>query len=287
MFGFQRVGDLIWAAGDVQARGFLIGCTSGRTSLPGEGLQHQDGNSHVLALPFPHIRAYDPTFAYELAIIVQDGMRRMYEDGEHCVYYITVTNENYEQPAMPEGVRDGIIKGLYKYKAASGEDAKHRVQLLGSGAILNEAVGAQGILETYGVAADVWSATSYKALHRDAMETERWNRLHQGEDRRTPYVLDCLGGTEGPVVAATDYVKALPETIGRWLGDRYTTLGTDGFGRSDTRAGLRGFFEVDARHIALAALDRLAARGELERDVVAKAIDDFGLEPDKPDPATA
>ncbi|MBN1919019.1 MAG: pyruvate dehydrogenase (acetyl-transferring), homodimeric type [Verrucomicrobia bacterium] len=285
MFGFQRIGDLIWAAGDSRAKGFLVGGTAGRTTLAGEGLQHQDGNSHLLALTVPNLLAYDPAYAYEIAVIVQEGIRRMYERGEDVFYYLTVMNENYPQPAMPDGVREGILRGMYRFRAAPNPDAPRKAQLLGSGAILNEALKAQEILaERYGVAADVWSVTSYKELHREALDAERWNRLHPAAAPRVPYVTQCLADAPGPFVCASDYVKAVPDTICRWMPRKIVALGTDGFGRSDGRDALRDFFEVDARHIALAALTELARAGELDAALVEQAVKDFDIDPEKPNP---
>jgi len=286
MFGFQRVGDFIWAAADARCKGFLLGGTAGRTTLAGEGLQHQDGNSHTLSLTVPTCKSYDPAFAYELATIIEDGITRMYINGEDCFYYITVMNEQYDMPAMPEGkdVKAGIIKGLYRYKAAT-KKAKHRAQLLGSGTILNEVVKAQGILADYGVAADVWSATSYNELYRDGHSAERWNRLHPLEKARVPYVTECLAKTDGVIVAASDYLKSQPDMISRWVGRPMVTLGTDGFGRSEDRESLRDFFEVDARYIVIATLSALQQQGDIEASVVAKAIADLGINPGKLDPA--
>jgi pyruvate dehydrogenase E1 component len=287
MFGFQRVGDFIWAAADARCKGFLLGGTSGRTTLAGEGLQHQDGQSHVLALSVPTCRSYDPTFAYELAAIVEDGIKRMYIDGEDCFYYITVMNEQYEMPAMSDvkGLKDGIIRGLYRYSASKDKKAKHRAQLLGSGTILNEVIKAQGMLAEYGVAADVWSATSYNQLYRDGHTAERWNRLHPTGKPKVPYVTECLAKTDGVIVAASDYLKSQPDMIARWVGRPMVTLGTDGFGRSEDRESLRDFFEVDARYIVIATLSALQQQGDIDAEVVAKAITDFGINPDKPNPA--
>jgi pyruvate dehydrogenase E1 component len=285
MFGFQRIADFIWAAADMRVRGFLLGGTSGRTTLAGEGLQHQDGNSHVLALPVPNLRAYDPAYAYELAVIIEDGIRRMYRDGESIFYYITVMNENYAMPPMPEGARDGILKGMYKFRAASNPGAKLRAQLFGSGAILNEALKAQEILaDKFGVAADVWSVTSYKALYTDGNETDRWNRLHPSEKQRVPYVTECLKDAPGVIVAATDYLKILPNMISQWVPNRMACLGTDGFGRSEGRKSLREFFEVDARFIALATLNELLLDGKIESSVVEQAIKALGINPEKLNP---
>jgi len=285
MFGLQRISDFIWAAADMRCRGFLLGGTSGRTTLAGEGLQHQDGNSHVLALPIPTLRAYDPAFAYEVAVIIQDGIRKMYKDGESIFYYITLMNEPYAMPPMPPGARDGILKGLYKFRASENKKSKLRAQLFGSGAILREALRAQEILEEkYGVAADVWSVTSYKALYTDGINAERWNLLHPAEKPQIPYISQCLGEAPGVLVAATDYLKALPNLISRWAPQRFASLGTDGFGRSDSREALRNFFEVDARFITLATLRELFRDGKIESSVVEKAIKDLGIDAGKPNP---
>jgi pyruvate dehydrogenase E1 component len=285
MFGFQRIADFIWAAADMRTRGFLLGGTAGRTTLSGEGLQHQDGNSHVLALPVPNLLAYDPAYAYEISVIIQDGIRRMYKEGESIFYYITVMNEPYAMPAMPEGVEEGILKGLYKFRAATNKKAKLRAQLFGNGAILNEVVEAQQTLEkNYGVAADVWSVTSYKCLYTDGIETERWNRLHPGEKPCVPYVTQCLEGSQGVLVAATDYLKTLPNMISKWMPRRLASLGTDGFGRSEGRTSLREFFEVDSRFITLATLHELYQDGQLRKDVIEKAIQELGINPEKPNP---
>jgi pyruvate dehydrogenase E1 component len=285
MFGFQRIADFIWAAADMRVRGFLLGGTAGRTTLSGEGLQHQDGNSHVLALPVPNLRAYDPAYAYELSVIIEDGIRRMYKDGESIFYYITVMNENYAMPAMPGDVREGILKGMYRFRAAQNQESKLRAQLFGSGAILNEALKAQEILaEKYGVAADVWSVTSYKALYTDGIETDRWNRLHPAEKARVPYVTELLKDAPGVLVAATDYLKTLPNMVSQWVPRRMASLGTDGFGRSEGRASLRDFFEVDARFITLATLHELFLDGKIEKCAVQKAIADLGINPEKVNP---
>jgi pyruvate dehydrogenase E1 component len=287
MFGFQRVGDLVWAAADSRCRGFLMGATAGRTTLNGEGLQHEDGHSHLAALTVPSCRAYDPAFGYELAVIVEDGINAMYVRNEECFYYLTVYNESYDMPAMPEGVRDGIIRGLYPFKTVAPEGAKLEVQLLGSGVILNEALRAQAILaEKYGVASTVYSATSYVMLRRDAIACERFNRLHPDQPPKEPYVRQVLAKTKGPVVATSDYMRTLPEQVAPYLDGRLLALGTDGFGRSETRKALRRFFEVDAEHVAVAALTALVNRGELAREVVTQAIADLGLNPNAPDPWT-
>jgi pyruvate dehydrogenase E1 component len=286
MFGFQRIGDLIWAAADSRTRGFMLGGTSGRTTLAGEGLQHQDGNSHLFAMAYPNCVAYDPAFAYEIATIIQDGIRRMYVDQESVFYYLTVMNEQYEMPVMPEGVQEGILKGLYRFRATSKPTATLRAQLLGSGAILPEVIKAQEILEsTYHVGADVWSVTSYSELYRDGHRCERWNMLHPGEPAREPYVTRCLKDTPGPLVAASDYVKVLPDSIDRWLPRPLTALGTDGFGRSDNRTALRDFFEVDHRYVVVATLAALARDGRIEASVVQQAIQTHGIDPEKANPA--
>jgi pyruvate dehydrogenase E1 component len=285
MFGFQRVGDLIWAGADSRARGFLLGGTAGRTTLAGEGLQHQDGNSHVYSLCYPNCISYDPAYAYELAVIIQDGIRRMYADQEAVFYYITVMNEQYEMPPMPEGAREGILKGLYRLKAADNKLGKLKAQLLGSGAILNEVVAAQKLLENYGVAADVWSVTSYQELYRDGHACDRWNMLHPTETPKVPYVTQCFKDASGVIVAASDYLKALPDGIDRWTPRKIRSLGTDGFGRSEDRKSLREFFEVDSRFITVATLAELAKEGQLEPSVVAQAIKDLGIDPEKRNPA--
>ncbi|MSQ36451.1 MAG: pyruvate dehydrogenase (acetyl-transferring), homodimeric type [Dehalococcoidia bacterium] len=288
MFGLQRIGDLAWAAADARCRGFLVGATSGRTSLPGEGLQHQDGHSHLLASAIPTLVAYDPAYAYEIAEIVRDGIDRMYVRNEDVYYYLTVGNEPYRHPPEPPGddVRRGIVRGMYRLKEADGPVDRPRVQLLGSGAILNEALAAQELLaDRFGVAADVWSVTSYTELRKDALSAERWNLLHPSEEPQLPFVVRCLGERPGVVVAATDYVKALPDGLAKWIPGPFLALGTDGFGRSGTRAELRNFFEVDARYIALAALRGLVQTGVLDHAEVQRAIATLGIDPAKPDPA--
>ena len=283
IFGFQRVADLIWAAGDSRARGFLIGATSGRTTLSGEGLQHQDGSSHVTAATFPNCVSYDPTYGYELAVIIQDGMRRMLDQQEDVFYYLTVTNENYRMPALPAGAEQGILRGMYLLRA--GGNAKHRVQLMGSGTILREVLAAAEILERdYNVAADVWSVTSFTELARDGIASERWNRLHPEATPRTTWVEQSLRDHAGPVIAATDYVRAFAEPIRAWVHRPYTVLGTDGFGRSDTRELLRRFFEVDRAHITVAALKALADQEALPAATVASAIRKFGIGEDSIEP---
>jgi len=288
MFGLQRIGDLIWAAADMRTRGFLVGGTAGRTTLAGEGLQHQDGHSHVLALSVPNLLAYDPAFAYEIGVIIQDGIKRMYVDQESVFYYLTVTNEPLPMPEMPAGkdVRDGILKGLYRFKTSQKKDAKMKAQLLGSGTIMYEVLKAQQILEEkYGVAADVWSVTSYKQLYSDGNECDRWNMLHPGETPRIPFVTQQLEDAQGVFVAASDYMKVLPESIAQWFPRPLVALGTDGFGRSENRASLRDFFEVDAKHIVLATLHALVRDKQLDRNFLKTAIKDLGVNPEKANPA--
>jgi pyruvate dehydrogenase E1 component len=290
MFGFQRFGDLAWAAADMRTRGFLVGATAGRTTLAGEGLQHQDGHSHLLAYAIPTVQAYDPTFAYELAVIIQDGIRRMAVEHEDIYYYLTVGNENYAMQPMPagDGVREGILRGLYQVRATDLPDAPLRAQLLGSGSILNEAFKAQTILaERYGVGADVWSVTSYKELRRDGLETERWNLLNPGQPPRVPFFTAALQDAPGAIVAASDYVKTLPDSIARWAPRPMISLGTEGFGRSESRDRLRDFFEVDARYITLAALTSLAREGHLPLSTVEQAMRDLKIDPQKPNPLQA
>ncbi|HJS90017.1 MAG TPA: pyruvate dehydrogenase (acetyl-transferring), homodimeric type [Steroidobacteraceae bacterium] len=283
MFGFQRAGDFIWAAGDIQARGFLLGATAGRTTLAGEGLQHQDGHSQLVATTVPNCVAYDPAYAYELAVIIQDGMRRMYVEQESIFYYITVMNENYAQPALPKGSEAGILKGAHLVRV--GAKGKLRSTLLGSGTILRECLEAAKILEAdYGVRTDVLSVTSFSELRREALECERWNLLHAGQPPRAPYVQQCLKDTQGPFIAATDYMRTVPDQIREWVPGRYVSLGTDGFGRSDSRAALRRHFEVDRHYIAVAALKALADDGKLEAAAVTAAMKALGIDPAKPVP---
>ena len=288
MFGFQRFGDLAWAAGDMRCRGFLLGGTAGRTTLNGEGLQHEDGHSLVLASVIPNCVSYDPTFAYEVAVIIQDGLRRMFAEQEDVYYYITLMNENYEHPAMPEGAEEGIRKGLYLFRKGPARRGKRpRVQLLGSGTILREVIaGADLLAEDFGVEADIWSAPSFTELRREGLDTERWNLLHPTEPPRQSYVTSCLAERSGPVVAATDYMKAFADGIRPFVPRRYHVLGTDGFGRSDYRRALRSFFEVDRHHVTVAALHSLAQEGAVEPSVVVDAIRRYGIDPDKPDPVT-
>jgi pyruvate dehydrogenase E1 component len=289
MFGFQRIGDLAWAAGDIQARGFLMGGTAGRTTLNGEGLQHQDGHSHLMAANIPNCVAYDPTYAYELAVIIQDGMRRMYAEQEDIYYYITVMNENYVQPEMPAGSEEGILRGMYRLEADSttAKKGSKAVQLLGSGTILLEVRAAAEILRAdYGVAVDVWSVTSFNELRREGLAIDRWNLLHPDEEPRTSWVETCLGEVEAPVVASTDYMKAFADQIRNWVPQDYRVLGTDGFGRSDTRERLRHFFEVDRRFVVIAALKTLADRQVIPASDVTEAISQLGIDPEKPNPVT-
>ncbi len=285
MFGYQRVGDLVWAAGDGRTRGFLLGGTAGRTTLNGEGLQHEDGHSHVLFSVVPNCRAYDPTYSYELAVIVQDGLRRMLSEQEDVFYYITLMNENYHHPAMPEGAEEGILRGMHRVRSGAADGP--RVQLLGSGTILNEALAAAELLEAdFGVAADVWSVTSFTELRREGIDAERWNMLHPLGEAHVPYVTRCLSERPGPVIASTDYIRAFPDQIRQWVPARYRVLGTDGFGRSDYRAALRRFFEVDRHFIAVAALRELAQEGTLEPARVQEAIDRYEIDAEAPMPTT-
>ncbi len=287
MFGFQRTGDQAWAFADARGRGFMLGATAGRTTINGEGLQHEDGHSHLLASVIPSLRAYDPAFAYELSTIVRDGIARMYGRGEDLLYYVTLYNENQPMPPKPDGVDEGIVRGLYRFLDAPAIDggAKGRVRLVGSGAILAQAIAARDLLaERFGVAAEVYSATSWQLLRRDALEAERWNRLHPAEALRVPYVTEVLGPDGGPVVLVSDWLKALPDLLGRWLPAGFVSLGTEGFGRSDTREALRALFEIDAPHVALAALAALHQAGQLAATDVAAAIETLGIDPEKLDP---
>jgi pyruvate dehydrogenase E1 component len=287
MFGYQRVGDLIWAAGDSRARGFLLGGTSGRTTLNGEGLQHEDGHSHVLFSVVPNCRAYDPTFAYEVATIIQDGLRAMAVDQEDVFYYITLLNENYSHPAMPDGAREGILRGMYLLSQGPKRARTPRVQLLGSGSILREVIAAAELLEKdWSVVADVWSAPSFTELRRDGLGVERWNMLHPLETPRRAYVTECLEGHRGPVIASTDYIRAFADQIRQWVPGPYRVLGTDGYGRSDYRAALRRFFEVDRHYVAVGALRSLAELGEVPPEKVQEAIDRYQIDADAPIPTT-
>ena len=288
MFGFQRVGDSIWAAADMRAKGFLIGGTAGRTTLNGEGLQHQDGHSHLNAMAFPTVRAYDPAWAYETAVIVFDGMRRLYQENETAIYYITVHNEDYEMPSMPEGVEDGIIQGIYKYASKEVPGSKARVQLFGSGSILRSVLEAQQILaEKYNVASDAWSVTSYTQLRRDAQTCERWNMLHPDQPARKSYIETVLADVKGPIISASDNMRAVGEQLLPYMTTDYYVLGTDGLGRSETRTALRRHFEVDAASVTIAALYRLSKQGAISGSVVAQAIQDLGYDAEKPNPLFA
>jgi len=284
MFGFQRIGDMAWAFADSRGKGFLMGGTAGRTTMLGEGLQHQDGHSHILAGTVPTCLCYDPAYVYELAVIVQDGIRRMYQENEQVFYYITMYNEDYAMPEMPKGAEAGILRGIYKFKAA--EKGKATVQLFGSGTILNEVLKAQSILaEKYKIAADVWSVTSYNELRRDALDVERWNRLHPAEEEKQPYIVTALAGAKGPIIAASDYMKSQSDQLAPWLDftpeaagkRRLVSLGTDGFGRSDNREHLRRHFEVDAESIVAATLSKLAREGTVKPKVAEKAFAELGL----------
>ncbi len=314
MFGFQRIGDFAWAAGDMRARGFLMGGTAGRTTLSGEGLQHQDGHNLLTASTIPNCVSYDPTFAYEMAVIIQDGIRRMFQEQEDIFYYITMMNENYRHPAMPgwggiagsaggappqegmgtlpgspfERTRAGILKGMYPLREGDTDKKKPRVQLLGSGTILREVIAAADMLhEDFGVAADIWSATSFNELRRNGIDAERWSMLHPGQERRRSYVETCLAGRPGPIVAATDYMRLYADQIRPYLpGKHYVVLGTDGFGRSDTRKKLRHFFEVDRRYVVVAALKALVDTGKLGVGKIREAMEKYGIDSEKPNPAT-
>ncbi len=288
MFGFQRIGDLIWAADDARARGFLVGGTAGRTTLAGEGLQHQDGHSHLLAQPFPHIEAYDPAFAYEIAVIVRDGIRRILQEHEDVIFYLTAGNEPYSQPEMPPGCEEGILKGIYRLPRAGDRKDQADVDLFGSGSLLNECLKARKLLkEEFDVEADVWSVTSYKQLRMDALEVERWNLLHPDQQTRVPFVTSALKEASGSFVAVSDYVKLVPDSISKWVPGRLATLGTDGFGRSDSRSDLRDLFEVDARYVTLAALRLLAERGRIDPSELIRAADTLKIHAEKADPMAA
>ena len=286
MFGFQRFGDLVWAAGDARARGFIIGATAGRTTLNGEGLQHQDGHNLIMFSMVPNCVTYDPTFAYEMAVIIQHGLQEMYVDQKDVFYYITAMNENYKHPAMPEGIASDLIAGLYSFKKSTLK-ASSRVQLLGSGAILCEVIRAADLLESsFGISADIWSATSFNELRKDMESVTRYNRLHPGEKQKISHVQHCLENTPGPIIAATDYMKLYAEQIRPAITRRYLVLGTDGYGRSDTRAALRDFFEVSAEHIAYTAIKALVDEGSLEVEVAQKALKTLNISPDRPDPVS-
>ncbi|MGB0092567.1 MAG: pyruvate dehydrogenase (acetyl-transferring), homodimeric type, partial [Solirubrobacteraceae bacterium] len=285
MFGYQRVGDLVWAAADSRARGFMLGGTAGRTTLNGEGLQHEDGHSHVLFSVVPNCRAYDPTFGYEVAVIIEDGLRRMFVEQEDVFYYLTLLNENYIHPPMPDGAQEGILRGMYLLHEGPKRSKKPRVQLLGSGAILREVLAAADLLESdFGVVADVWSVTSFTELRRDGIEAERWNMLHPTAEPRRPYVLECLDGRRGPVIASTDYIRTFADQIRPWVPGPYRVLGTDGFGRSDYRRALRRFFEIDRHYVTLAALKSLADSGDIDPHRAQEAIERYEIDPDAPMP---
>ena len=287
MFGFQRIGDLIWAMQDMPCRGFLLGATSGRTTLNGEGLQHQDGHTPLFASAYPRVRTYEPAFAADLLVMLQQGIYEMYERGEDVIYYLTLQNENYEMPPLPEGVEDGIIRGIYLFQKAAAEKGWHRVQLLGSGSILMQVLRAQKILaERYQIAADVWNVTSYSELRREALEIERWNMMHPQEKPYEPYIVTTLKNAEGPIIAASDWMRVVPDQLLRWVPKLFS-LGTDGLGRSDSRAALRRFFEVDAESIVIATLTQLKNEGKIKPDIIVQAMNDFGFPPDKPDPMRA
>ena len=281
MFGFQRIGDLMWLAGDIKAKGFLLGATAGRTTLNGEGLQHQDGHSLILSSALPTLLTYDPAFTYELAVIIADGMKRMFVEGEDIFYYLTLYNENYTMPSMPEGAREGILRGLYKFKPGP-EKKKHKAHLFGSGPIIREALRAQQILaEKFEVSADVWSATSYKLLRNEALRSKRWNMLHPTEPPEKSYLEKTVEKENGPFIAVSDNIKIVPDQIAPWVPGGLTTLGTDGFGRSDTRERLRRFFEIDAELTVIATLYALAQKGDVERDLIRKAIKELNVDPEK------
>jgi pyruvate dehydrogenase E1 component len=289
MFGYQRVGDLVWAAGDSRTRGFMLGGTAGRTTLNGEGLQHEDGHSHVLFSVVPNVRAYDPAFGYEVAVIVHEGLRRMVGEQEDVFYYLTLMNENYVHPALPDGAgaAEGILRGMYLLSEAPKRSRKPRVQLMGSGTILNEVIAAGELLEhEFGVASDVWSVTSFTELRRDGLEVERWNMLHPDAKPRQSYVSQMLDRRRGPVVASTDYIRAFADQIRQWVPGPYRVLGTDGYGRSDSRRQLRRFFEVDRHYVAVAALKELADAGEIKSSMVSDAIKKFEIDPEAPMPTT-
>ncbi|MEQ1883199.1 MAG: pyruvate dehydrogenase (acetyl-transferring), homodimeric type, partial [Burkholderiales bacterium] len=284
-FGFQRIGDLIWAAADSRSRGFLLGATAGRTTLSGEGLQHEDGSSHLLFSTVPNCVAYDPAYGYELTVIIRDGMQRMLKKQEDVFYYVTVMNENYPLPALPKGAEEGILKGMYRIREGKAKKGSQTVQLLGAGTILREVLAAAELLEKdWAIAADAWSVTSFTELRRDGMGAERWNRLHPDASAKQSWVERCLAGTQGPIIAATDYMRTVPDLIRTWVPRKYVTLGTDGFGRSDSRAALRDFFEVDRHHVTVAALKALADEGKLDKKVVARAIEKYGIAVERPNP---
>jgi pyruvate dehydrogenase E1 component len=283
MFGFQRIGDFAWAAGDSRARGFLLGATAGRTTLNGEGLQHEDGHSHLMSATIPNCVSYDPTFAYELAVVIQEGLRRMVQNQEDIYYYITLMNENYSHPAMPKGVEEGILKGMYSFSTAKNA----QVDLMGSGVILREVIAAAELLEKdWGIGANVWSVPSFTELRREGLDCERWNMLNPDKKQRVSYVAQCLKDAKGPVIASTDYMKSFAEQIQRFVPTKFVALGTDGFGRSDSREALRDFFEVNRYYVVVAALKALSDEGKLDVKKVAEAVKKYKLDSDKPNPAT-
>jgi pyruvate dehydrogenase E1 component len=285
MFGFQRIGDLAWAAGDSRARGFVLGATAGRTTLNGEGLQHEDGHSHLMSATIPNCVSYDPTFGYELAVIIQEGMRRMVQNQEDVYYYITLMNENYSHPEMPKGAEAGILKGMYAFSKSKAKGPK--VQLMGSGVILREVIAAAELLEKdWGVSADVWSVTSFTELRREGLDVERWNMLNPEQKPKQSYVAACLSGAEGPVISSTDYMKSFADQIRNFIPQRFVSLGTDGFGRSDSREALRSFFEVDRYYVVLAALKALADDGKLPASKAAEAIKKYKIDVSRPNPTT-
>jgi pyruvate dehydrogenase E1 component len=287
MFGFQRIGDLAWAAGDSRARGFLIGGTAGRTTLEGEGLQHQDGHNLIQYDHIPNCMTYDPTFAFEMAVIIRDGIKRMFNEKEDVFYYITAMNENYSHPAMPEGSEEHILKGLYKFKTSTAKH-KNKVQLMGSGTIFREVIAAAEMLENdWNVSADIWGVPSFNLLRRDGIEAHRWNTMHPTETPKVPFVTEMLAGAEGPFIVATDYIRDYPERIREYIPGAYSVLGTDGFGRSDTRAQLRRFFEVNSEYVVVEALKSLADAGSIKAEVVAQAIEKYGIDSDKTYPVRA
>ena len=286
MFGFQRIGDLAWAAGDMRARGFMIGGTAGRTTLNGEGLQHEDGHSHLLASTIPNCVCYDPCYAYELAIIVHDGMRRMMQQQENVFYYLTAMNENYHHPALPEGVEEGIVKGMYKLQSVEGSTA-NRVNLMGAGVILREVIAAADMLsEEYGIGSVVWSVTSFTELRKDGLDATRWNNLNPSEPAKVPYVTSLLNDYPYPAIASSDYMKAISDGLREFIPTSFKALGTDGFGRSDTREKLRDFFEIDRRYIVITALNSLVEQGTIDVSVVTDAVQKYGIDPNKPNPVT-
>jgi len=287
MFGFQRIGDLAWAAGDSRCRGFLLGATAGRTTLNGEGLQHEDGHSHLMSATIPNCISYDPTFAYELAVIIQEGLRRMVQNQEDVYYYITLMNENYTHPALPAGAEQGILKGLYSFSKAQDKNKVAQVQLMGSGVILREVIAAAELLEKdWGIAADVWSATSFTELRREGLDCERWNMLNPDKKQRVSYVAECLKDAKSPVIASTDYMKSFAEQIQRFVPNKFVALGTDGFGRSDSREALRDFFEVNRYYVVIAALKALSDEGKLPAAKVAEAVKKYKLNGNKPNPTS-